>query len=158
MNYCLKWDRKDVDLFYRSFCFSVLRSPEVTNVGIDAGAVCLWWDIFELILKLSFLYTLQNTSKMMPTQNLLRLLLLLMLIVGIMLATVCYRFGSWRLVLKLNFFQTLSTRVGQDFEVEVQQDFETGACSAFCRWCFVEVMKLNLGRYSEARLGQDFEF
>ena len=28
--------------------------------------------------------------------------------------------------------QTLSTRVGQDFEVEVQQDFETGACSAFC--------------------------
>ena len=26
-----------------------------------------------------------------------------------------------------------STRVGQDFEVEVQQDFETGACSAFCR-------------------------
>ena len=31
------------------------------------------------------------------------------------------------------FFQTLSIRVGQDFEVEVQQDFETGACSAFCR-------------------------
>ena len=31
------------------------------------------------------------------------------------------------------FLQTLSTRVGQDFEVEVQQDFETGACSAFCR-------------------------
>ena len=31
------------------------------------------------------------------------------------------------------FFQTLSTSVGQDFEVEVQQDFETGACSAFCR-------------------------
>ena len=31
------------------------------------------------------------------------------------------------------FFQTLSTRVGQDFEVEFQQDFETGACSAFCR-------------------------
>ena len=30
------------------------------------------------------------------------------------------------MVLKLNFFQTLSTRVGQDFEVEVQQDFETG--------------------------------
>ena len=59
---------------------------------------------------------------------------------------------------KTKLFQTLSTRVGQDFEVEVQQDFETGACSAFCRWCFVEVMKLNLGRYSEARLGQDFEF
>ena len=33
---------------------------------------------------------------------------------------------------KTKLFQTLSTRVGQDFEVEVQQDFETGACSAFC--------------------------
>ena len=94
----------------------------------------------------------------LPTQNLLRLLLLLMLMLRIMLATVCYRFGSWHLVLKLNYFQTLSTRVGQDFDVEVQQDFETGVCSAFCRWCFVEVMKLNLGWYSEARLGQDFEF
>ena len=61
------------------------------------------------------------------------------------------------MVLKLNFFLTLSTRVGQDFEVEVQQDFETGACSAFCL-CFLEVMKLNLGQYSEVRLGQDFEF
>ena len=30
----------------------------------------------------------------MPTKNLLTLLLLLMLIVRIMLATVCYRFGS----------------------------------------------------------------
>ena len=94
----------------------------------------------------------------MPTQNLLRLLLLLILTVGIMLATVCYRFKSWRLVLKLNFFQTLSTRVGQDFEVEVQQDFETGACSAFCCWCFVEVMKLNLGRYSKARFGHEVKF
>ena len=40
---------------------------------------------------------------------------------------------NWELTLKLNFFQTLSTRVGQDFAVEVQQDFETGVCSAFCR-------------------------
>ena len=36
-------------------------------------------------------------------------------------------------------------------------DFEAGICSAFCRWCLVEVMKLNLGRDSEARFGQDFE-
>ena len=35
----------------------------------------------------------------MPAQNLLRLFLLL----RIMLATVCYRFRSWRLVLKINF-------------------------------------------------------
>ena len=45
----------------------------------------------------------------MPTQNLLRLLLLLILILRIMLATVYYRFGSWRLVLKLNFFAVTLT-------------------------------------------------
>ena len=39
----------------------------------------------------------------MPTQNLLRLLLLLILMMRIVLATVCCRFGSWRLVLKLHF-------------------------------------------------------
>ena len=38
------------------------------------------------------------------------------------------------------------------------KDFEAGVCSSFCRCCFVEVMKLNLGRDSEARFGQDFEF
>ena len=42
----------------------------------------------------------------------------------------------------------------QDLEVEERQYFEAGICSAFCRWSFVEVMKLNLGRDS----GQDFEF
>ena len=42
-------------------------------------------------------------------------------------------------------------------KLKFRQDFEAGVCSAFCRWCFVEVMKLNLGRDSEARFGQDFE-
>ena len=28
--------------------------------------------------------------------------------------------------------------------------------SVFCCSCLVEVMKLNLGQYSEARFGQDF--
>ena len=39
----------------------------------------------------------------LPTQNLLRLLLLPMLMMGIMMATVCCRFGSLGLVIKLNF-------------------------------------------------------
>ena len=52
----------------------------------------------------------------MQTQNLLRLILLLMLMLRIMLATVWYRFGSWRLVLKLNFCL----------------DFEVDASSRFC--------------------------
>ena len=94
----------------------------------------------------------------MPTQNLLMLLLLLMLMMRIVLATVCCKFGSWSLVIKLNFCSDFEHKVGQDFEVEVQARFEAAVCSAFCRWCFVEVMKLNLGRDSAARFGQDFEF
>ena len=42
--------------------------------------------------------------------------------------------------------------------LKFRQDFEAGFCSAFFRECFVEVMKLNLGRDSEARFGQDFYF
>ena len=34
---------------------------------------------------------------------------------------------------KAKLFSHFGHKVGQDFEVEVQQDFETGACSAFCR-------------------------
>ena len=40
----------------------------------------------------------------MLTQNLFMLLLLLMLILRIVLAKVCCRFGSWGLVIMLNFF------------------------------------------------------
>ena len=43
-------------------------------------------------------------------------------------------------------------------KLKFRQDFEAGVCSAFCRLCFVEVMKLNLGQDSESRFGQDFEF
>ena len=46
---------------------------------------------------------------------------------------------------------------GLDFEVEVQARFEAGVWPVVFCWCFVEVMKLNLGRDSEARFGQDFE-
>ena len=50
-----------------------------------------------------------------PTQNLLRLLLLLMLMIRIVLATVCYRFGSWRLVIKLNFCSDFKHKVWSRF-------------------------------------------
>ena len=62
------------------------------------------------------------------------------------------------MVRNLNFFQTLSTRFGQDFEVEVQARFEAGVWLVFYRRCFVEVMKLNLGRDSEAMFGENFEY
>ena len=51
----------------------------------------------------------------MPTQNLLILLLLLMLMMRIMLATVCCRFGSWGLVIKVNFCSDLEHKVWSRF-------------------------------------------
>ena len=54
----------------------------------------------------------------MPTQNLFRLLLLLMLMKRIVLVTVCCRFGSWCLVIKINFCS----------------DFEHKGCSRFWSW------------------------
>ena len=47
------------------------------------------------------------------------------------LMTVVCRFGSWSLVMKLNFVQTLSTRFGQDFEAEVKARIEAGVWSLF---------------------------
>ena len=38
-------------------------------------------------------------------------------------ATVCCRFGSLGLVIKLNFFQIFNARFGQEFEVEVWSVF-----------------------------------
>ena len=69
------------------------------------------------------------------------------------LATVCCRFGSWGLVIKLNFFSDFE-HFGTDFVVEVQERFEAEVCC----WCLVEVTELNPGQYSEARFGQDFNF
>jgi hypothetical protein len=62
------------------------------------------------------------------------------------------RFGH-----EVKFCSDFEHRVGQDFEVEVQATFWSWSLFSIWRWCFVEVMKLNLGRDSEARFGQDFE-
>ena len=87
-----------------------------------------------------------------------RLLQLLVLVMRIVLATVCCRFGSWGLVKKLNICSDFEHNFSQDFEIEVKARFEAGVWSVFCCWCFVEVMKLNLVGDSEARFGKDFEF
>ena len=54
-----------------------------------------------------------------------------MLMLRIMLATVCYRFGSWRLVLKLNFCS----------------DFEHKVWSRFWSWSSGKILKLKFGKY-----------
>ena len=85
---------------------------------------------------------------MMPTQYLLRLLLLLTFILRNVLMTVWCRFGDWSLFIKLDFCS----------------DFEHKVCSRFWKFghyfywrCFVGVKKLNLGRDPEAWSGQNFE-
>ena len=79
---------------------------------------------------------LVNLIDVMPTQNLLMLLLLLMLVMRIVLATVCCRFGSWGLVIKLNFCSDFE-HFGQDFEVEVQ--------ARFWSWSLVSILLLMFG-------------
>ena len=62
----------------------------------------------------------------MTTQNLLRLLLLLMLMMRNVLTTVWCRFGRWSLVIKLSFcpdFEHKVSRFGQDFEVDAEVRF-----------------------------------
>ena len=90
----------------------------------------------------------------MPTQNLLRVLLLLKLMMRIMLATVCCRFGSWGMVIKLNFCS----------------DFQHKVWSGVWSWSSGEILKLKFGQYFAAdvwlrlrswilvRFGQDFKF
>ena len=62
------------------------------------------------------------------------------------------------MVIKLNFYLDFE-HFGQDFEdlnLKSRRDFEAEVWSVFCCWWLVEVTKLNLGQYSEARFGQDF--
>ena len=93
----------------------------------------------------------------MPSQNLLRLSLLLMLVMRIGLATVRCRFGSSGLVKKLNFCLDFEHKVwSRCQEVEVMAKIDAGVWSVFFCCGFVEVKKLNLGRDSEARFGQYF--
>ena len=67
----------------------------------------------------------------MPTQN-LKLPLLLMLVMRIVFATVCCRFGSWGLV------HTFSSLV-RSFKLKFIRDLEAEVWSVFCCWCLVEV-------------------
>ena len=69
----------------------------------------------------------------MPTQN-LRLLLLPLLMMRIVIATVCCRFGSWGLIIKLNFCS----------------DFEHKILSRFWNWSSGEILKLKFAQYFAA--------
>ena len=87
----------------------------------------------------------------MPTQNLLRLLLLLMLMLRNVLTTV---FAD---LVKLTFFRLWAHGLDKISKLKFRRVFEAECWSVFCCWCLVEVKMFNLGQNSEARFGHDFE-
>ena len=88
----------------------------------------------------------------MPTQNLLKLLLLQMLMLRIMLATVCW-FASWRLVIKLKFCS--------DFEHKGWSRFWSWSLFSIlplmcCRgWILVKILKLGLDKILNFKFSRD---
>ena len=103
----------------------------------------------------------------MPTQNFLRLLLLLMLVTRIVLATICGRFGSWGLVKKLNFCSDFEHKVWSRFRSWSKGEIWSWSLVSFFCWCFVEViwilveiLKLglaNIFKFNFSRDVWDFE-
>ena len=88
-----------------------------------------------------------------PTQNLLRLALLLMLMMKIVLATVCCILGSWGLVIKPNFCSDFEHKVwsrfwcwssGKIFRLAFGQYFAADVLQMLWSWILVEMLKLGL--------------
>ena len=97
----------------------------------------------------------------MATQNLLKLLLLLRLMMRNVSTTVWCRFGRWTLVTKLSFcsgFKDKVLRFVQDFDVEVQARFWSWSLVIICCWCLVVAVKFILGRDSGFGLVKIFKF
>ena len=99
----------------------------------------------------------------MSIQNLLRLLLFLMKVMRIVLATVCCRFGSWGLVIKLKFVQTFCT-LFKILKFKFRRDFEAESWSVFCcwivwlrlrSWILVKILKLGLVKIFTCRFSRD---
>ena len=84
----------------------------------------------------------------MPTQNLLRFLLLLMLMMRIVLATACCRYGSGGLVIKLNFCS--------DFEHKVWSKFWSCSSGKTWSWSLVSILLLVFRRGNEVESWSKF--
>ena len=73
-------------------------------------------------------------------------------VVAVMLGSICCGFRSWGLV------RLWAQGLVNILNLKFRQDFYAGICSVFCWWCFVEVMKLKLGRDSKLQLQSWFIF
>ena len=100
----------------------------------------------------------------MPTQNLLRLLLLVMIMLRIMLATVCYKFWSWLLVLKLNFCSDFEHKgwsrfwgwsSGKILKLDFVQYFAADVLLRLWNWILVEILKLGLAKILNFKFSGD---
>ena len=96
----------------------------------------------------------------MPTLNLLRLWLLVMLMMRIVLATVSCRFGSWGMVIKQNFCSDFQHKVwsgvwrrssGEILKLKFGQYFAADVWLRLQSWILVKILNLGL------MLNQDFE-
>ena len=94
----------------------------------------------------------------MPTQNLLRLLLLLML------ATVCCILGSWGLVIKPNFCSDFQHKVSSRFwswssgrilKLEFGQYFAADVLQRLWRWILVKMLKQGLVNILNFKFSRD---
>ena len=128
------WLKKSPEYEYEYY--SVWKNHPNTNTNIirfeniDRIRIRIFW--YSNIIRIIFEYRIIRS----PLHYLLRLLLLLMLMMRIVLATVCCRFGSWGLVIKLSFCSDFE-HFGQDFEVEVQ--------ARFWSWSLVGILLLMFG-------------
>ena len=57
-----------------------------------------------------------------------------------------------------DLFRLLAQGLVKILKLKFRRHFEAEVWSVFCCCCLVEVTKLNLGQYYEARFGQDFKF
>ena len=89
----------------------------------------------------------------MPTRNALRWILLLMLMIRIVLATVCCRFGSWGLFIKLNFCSDCEHNIwsrfwnwssGELLKLKFTQYFAADVWFKLWSWILVNILKLGL--------------
>ena len=106
---------------------------EISIFNIFIGPESDHWECLSLTESLTHCCLVNLIDVKMTTQNLLRLLLLLMLMMRNVLTTVWCRFGRWSLVIKLSFcsyFEHKVSRFGQDFEV--------GSWSRFWR-CLIKI-------------------
>ena len=99
----------------------------------------------------------------MTTQNLSRLLLLLILMMRIMLATACW-FGSWRLVIKPNFCSDFEHKIssrfwswssGKIFKLEFGQYFAADVLQRLRSWILIEMLKLGLVNILNFKFSRD---